>query len=155
MNIITEEIEHELIKAMDTFVLTARMLIQKLIIETSQPEIERVKRGEYHLIEDAELLNGKDTLNDSWDFFIHGEHCLFENRVTGQKIEVSLGDHEFIENLDPYFFYDFLRTTESLHHLTQYFEDSFSSVLDFFNSLVNKGCMVRIYKNEYRKNDKR
>ncbi len=61
----------------------------------------------YYLIENSELISGEKYLSDNWDYDVHGEHCLFENSITGQRLEVSLGDKKSLGNLDPYFFMTF------------------------------------------------
>ncbi len=142
----------ELLAAMDSYKTIARQLIYKLISETDQPEIEKVKNGEYDLIENAALFNRQENLSDNWYFDVHGEHCLFKNVITGQTLEVSLGGNESIDNLDPYFFFNFLKTTDHLKHLTGYFQNPFSDMLSLFEELEKQKIMQHIYRTEYRKN---
>ena len=59
-------IQQELFLAMDEFVSIAEILINKVITETIQPQKEKIIEGHYYEIEDAELLNGKETLSDGW-----------------------------------------------------------------------------------------
>lgn len=148
---LTNDIEQELLVAMDNYKAVAKLLIDKLITETDQPEKAKIQGGHYYEIQDAELLNRQTTLSDNWSFFVHGEHCTFENLKTGQLLEVSLGSKDSIENLDPYFFYNFLKTTKNLTHLTKYFDNSFSNTLDFFEKLEKEQKMINVYGVNFRK----
>lgn len=145
------DIEQELLKAMDAFKTIAHQLIDKLISETRQPKKTAIEAGRYDEIQNADLINGQTNLSDNWWFNVHGEHCMFENMITGQTLEVSLGNKESIGNLDPYFFYTFLETTEHLKHLTQYFKNPFRDTLDFFQKLEHQKIMIHIYGVQYRK----
>lgn len=151
MKTFQNEIIIELLNAMDEFETTAGQLINKVITETKQPEIEAIEKGNYDEIENADFLNGEKILSDNWYYDVHGEHCMFENTITGQTLEVSLGHKEHIANLDPYFFYNFLKTTKHLAHLTKHFESPFKDMLDLFEDLEQKKLLKHIHRIEYRK----
>lgn len=151
MTELTNDIEQELLSAMDDYKAIAHLLIDKLITETDQPEKTEIERGHYYEIENAELLNGQENLSDNWWFNVHGEHCMFINMTTGQTLEVSLADRESVSNLDPYFFYNFLETTNTLNHLTKYFKNPFSDTLDLFEKLKREQKMINVYEVNYRK----
>lgn len=151
MTELTSDIEKELLKAMDDYKTIAQLLIDKLITETDQPEKAEIQAGRYFEIQNADLLNGQENLSDNWWFDVHGEHCLFKNLITGQTLEVSLGNKESIANLDPYFFYNFLETTENFRHLTKYFKNPFNDTLNLFKKLEKKQKMVNIYGVNFRK----
>jgi hypothetical protein len=142
---LTSDIEQELLTAMDNYKAIAEVLIEKLITETDQPEKEKINLGHYYEIQDADFLNGQKALSGDWSFFVHGEHCMFENLRSGQILEVSLGNKESIGNLDPYFFYNFLKTTVELNHLTKYFVNPFSSTLDFFEKLERENILTTVF----------
>lgn len=150
----TNDIVNELLTAMDDFHSIAQKLINKLINETDQPEKAEIEAGHYYEIRNADLLNGQKNLSDNWWFDVHGEHCLFKNSTTGQTLEVSLGDKDSIANLDPYFFFDFLRTTEKFKHLTVYFANPFKDTLDFFEELERQKMLTRVYGIQFRKTRK-
>ena len=151
MPTITKEITSELLIAMDAYAAIAEKLINKLISETDQPEKAKIKTGHFYEIENAELLNGEENLSDNWSFWVHGEHCKFENTETGQTLEVSLGNQDSIKNLDPCFFYNFLNTTENFKHLTKYFKDPFKDTCAFFEELEEQQILIHVYMLEYRK----
>ncbi|MBF7092484.1 hypothetical protein IUY40_13170 [Flavobacterium sp. ALJ2] len=151
MKTLQNEIVIELLNAMDEFKTIAELLINKVINETNQSEIEAIKKGNYDEIENADFLNNKKTLSDNWFYDVHGEHCMFENTITRQTLEVSLGHKEHIANLDPYFFYNFIKTTNHLTHLTKYSESPFKDMLDLFEDLEQKKLLKHIDRIEYRK----
>lgn len=153
MTELTNDIERELLKAMDNYKTIAQLLIDKLITETDQPEKAEIQAGHYFEIQNADLLNGQENLSDNWWFNVHGEHCMFKNLTTGQILEVSLGDKESIANLDPYFFYNFLETTDDFKHLTKYFKNPFNDTLNFFEKLVKEQKMINVYDVNFRKSN--
>lgn len=48
---------------------------------------------------------------DEWIYYLHGAHCGFTNKRTGQNIEVSLIFGAEFGDLDPYFFSRFIKST--------------------------------------------
>lgn len=148
---LSNDIVAELLTAMEDFHSIAQNLIDKLITETDQPEKIEIEAGHYYEIQNADLLNGQECLSENWWFDVHGEHCMFKNLTTGQILEVSLGDKESIANLDPYFFFDFLRTTEKFNHLTAYFAHPFRDTLNFFEELEKQKILTRFDGVQFRK----
>jgi hypothetical protein len=114
-----DEIFREILQAMDDHIKLAYYLINKIATETKQKDIEEIGKGKYWMIE-----NTGEELSENWIYDVHGEHCNFWNNETGQNIEVSLGENKFIENLDPYFFYKFIKTSEKYKHLIKYFQEN-------------------------------
>ncbi|MBK9981090.1 MAG: hypothetical protein IPP15_01465 [Saprospiraceae bacterium] len=139
---------------MDIYKSIAQELIHKLITETDQPEMQVILNGQYDEIQNAKLRNGEDRLTDEWNFDVHGEHCRFANEKTGQTLEVSLGSTDDIGNLDPYFFYEFLNTTDRYRHLTVYFKKPFQDMITFFEELEREKILKYARGVEYKK-DKR
>jgi hypothetical protein len=152
MTTVTKEIKGELLTAIDVHETIAKQLILKLISETDQPKKKEIEKGYYSEIQNAELLNGQENLTDNWWFDVHGENCLFKNSLTGQTLEVLLRDKDSIGDLDPYFFYNFLKTTQEFNHLTEYFKNPFNDTLNFFVELEREGYLVLIERVQFRKN---
>jgi hypothetical protein len=148
---LTNHIERELLIAMDKYKAVSELLIDKLITETDQPEKAEIDAGHYYEIQNADLLNRQETLSDNWSFFCHGEHCMFENLITGQILEVSLGSKEDVGNLDPYFFYNFLETTDDFKHLTNFFSNPFTDTFNFFEKLEREQKLTNVYGVNFRK----
>jgi hypothetical protein len=60
----------------------------------------------------VEQLNADDAGPDGWSLYPHGEHCRFENEVTGEVVEAGIHDPG---RIDPYFLLEYARTT-GRHH---------------------------------------
>lgn len=151
MHALTKETTDTLLEAMETYKRVAQELIEKLISETSQSEKEEIINGAYHLLSNEEVLNGEEYLSGNWHFDVHGEHCMFENAETGQTLEVSLGSKNDVGNMDPYFFYNFLKSTAIYEHLIVYFENPFGDMLDLFERLATQNVLIHVHGVEYRK----
>ncbi|MFS0858448.1 MULTISPECIES: DUF6896 domain-containing protein [Paenibacillus] len=151
MHALTKETTDTLLEAMDTYKRIAQQLIDKLISETSQAEKEEIINGAYHLLSNEEVLNGEEYLSGNWHFDVHGEHCMFENAETGQTLEVSLGSKNDVGNMDPYFFYNFLKSTANYEHLIAYFENPFGDMLNLFERLAAQNVLIHVHGVEYRK----
>lgn len=142
------EFINQMLHAMDEHEILARHLIEKLLEETDQPNGQEIRTGAYYLIENDET----ELLSDGWRYDVHGEHCLFVNTQSGQKIEVFLGNDEMLASLDPYFFYSFLESTEKFKLLSQAFrENPFKKMCDFFDQMVVKNIMENANGVSYRK----
>ncbi|WJM07093.1 hypothetical protein [Paenibacillus sp. PK1-4R] len=76
---------------------------------------------------------------------------MFKNTETGQTLEVFLGSPEDVGNMDPYFFYNFIKTTPELAYLTSYFENPFKDMLDFFEHLEAEHVLIHVHGVAYRK----
>jgi len=151
MKSITQEITEELLAVMDMYQRIAGQLIEQLILETDQPDRMAILEGAYHLLSNADVLHGEEELTGNWYFDVHGEHCMFKNTKTGQTLEVFLGSPEDVGNMDPYFFYNFIKTTPELAYLTSYFENPFKDMLDFFERMETQHVLIHVHGVAYRK----
>ena len=113
------EMESVLLQALDAHIALAHELMHKLITETDQPEKALIANGHFDEIQNAEVYAGGDTLSGAWWFDVHGEHCLFHNLVTGQKLEVALGDQDCVATVDAYFFAQFLASSTAFQGLSR------------------------------------
>ena len=137
----------EIIVAIQHYITLSHQLVEKLIKETNQPHIESIRSGNYDDIEHTEI----EMLPGNWDYGIHGNHCQFYNTETGQTLEVFILNKEAVGDLDPYFFYQFLKTTDNFKNLATLFEpDPFRQVYDLFDELVEEGLLQIIYSCQYR-----
>lgn len=76
---------------------------------------------------------------DEWYTDEHGEHVLFENVKTGQTIEVPLDGPPSLEDVDPYFFSQFVCTSEAHPRVSQLIDDYFhdgARIIEVINELV-------------------
>ena len=90
------EMESALLQAIDVHMALAHELMHKLITETDQPEKALIANRHFDEIQNADVYAGGDVLSGAWWFDVHGEHCLFHNLETGQKLEVALGKHDLL-----------------------------------------------------------
>jgi hypothetical protein len=95
-------------------------LILKLIEKLNIP-----LNTKFPLITFNKLKQGNQTgILDEWRYYIHGFHCGFNHQRTGQSIEVPLVFGLEFGDLDPYFFSDFIKSTEAYKPLpVEIFED--------------------------------
>ena len=139
------EMEAVLLKAIDVHIALAQALIHKLITETDQPEKELIEDGHFDEIQNADVYAGGDTLSGAWWFDVHGEHCLFHNLETGQKLEVALGSPDCVATVDAYFFDQFLASSKEFKHLSLCIEQQFGGVLPVFEQLTRENKMQHVH----------
>ncbi len=75
----------------------------------------------------AELMSQyrSGSLSSEWQTAEHGWHCCFKNGRTGQLVEAPLECHAHPEQVDPYFFSMFVRSTVGLETVAELLKDSF------------------------------
>jgi hypothetical protein len=65
------------------------------------------------------------TLQPEWQADVHGSHCRFESRRTGQVVEAPLPEWVDPAPVDPYFFALFVRTTAGLELVSELLSHDF------------------------------
>jgi hypothetical protein len=83
------------------------------------------------------------TIND-WRYNLHGFHCGFENRKTGQVIEVPLVFGLEFGDLDPYFFTNFIISTPEYYPLPVAIYERYADGNKINNKMVSLGRFERI-----------
>jgi hypothetical protein len=86
-------------------------------------------------------LPRRTSLDRVWDYAFHGLECRFENRVTGQVVEVRLGFGGEFGVLDPYFFTLFVKSTPGLAHLARLLRDDFHDAARVLKILYGAGYL--------------
>lgn len=137
-----------IITAIIDFEDTAQYLIQKLIEETNQTQKSLISQGHYYEIANDDEY---EILSDNWYYDVHGQHCLFVDQISGQELEVSLGDQNSIRNLDPYFFYKYLKTSKQYRNLSAHFHHPFQDMAFLFEVLEYEQILEHTYGCEYRR----
>ena len=135
----TEEFISEILIAINDFESLSQQLLDKVLIETSQKDKDEVLNGNLDYLENTET----GELKNNWNFEIHGEHCDFKSKTTGQSLTICLGINS-INFLDPNFFYNFLKTTSKHKKLANQLTDKFSSVYSLFQQMENKGILKKV-----------
>ena len=139
------EMEAVLLRAIDAHMALAQELMHKLITETDQPEKAFIANGHLDEIQNADVCAGGETLSGGWWFNVHGEHCLFHNLETGQKLEVALGSPDCVATVDAYFFDQFLASSKEFKHLSLCIEQQFGGVLPVFEQLTRENKMQHVH----------
>lgn len=85
-------------------------------------------------------------MND-WRYNLHGFHCGFENKKTGQKIEVPLVFSLEFGDLDPYFFTNFIKSTPSYKPLPVKIYEDYADGKQINNKMLSLGKFERINSN--------
>lgn len=70
-------------------------------------------------------LETDPNLSEEWYTFRHGQHIRFTNRKSGQIIEVPIFGISKINEVDPYFWGEFVKSTEKYNSLNNLIEDTF------------------------------
>ena len=138
------EMESALLQAIDVHMALAHELMHKLITETDQPEKALIANRHFDEIQNADVYAGGDVLSGAWWFDVHGEHCLFHNLETGQKLEVALGSPDCVATVDAYFFAQFLASSKEFQHLSLCIEQQFGGVLPVFEQLTRENKMQHV-----------
>ena len=83
-------------------------------------------------------------VNNQWNFWFHGAECQFENKVTGQIVELVITNGPEFGALDSYFFLNYLKTTPEFVELANFFSDDSKAVTKALNLLEDIGKLQRI-----------
>lgn len=125
----------------------AASLMEQILQETEQPEMEKIHSGEYGFVQNTFIEN----LGGDWYYNVHGEHVMFQNRVSGQTLEVFLFNRESLGDLDPYFFHQFLKTTPQYQHLALLFPLAYQDMVCFLDEMTKQGQMLCLDPHRYRR----
>ncbi len=139
--------------------ITVKQVISELEIDSLIPEIvnaakEFRKQSEFLAKEIAKLNNVPianlweksdeiDVFPIGWECYHHGQHYCCENIESGQMIEVPIWYGEEFGVLDPYFFSQFIDSTQSLSmpsSIIDWYHDM-SRVMDI---MIKKGLMKEV-----------
>jgi len=106
-----------------------RVLADKLITQLAKKyNYSPENITEYWRLE-LEKTNGK--LEKKWEYMFHGKGCFFKNLVTGQIIDTHLCDYRNgLAIPDPYFFSQYIRTTNEEVKILDLIKDDFHDFHD-------------------------
>ena len=81
--------------------------------------------------------------SSDWKLDVHGQHCCFVHHNTGQTVEISMWFGTHFGVLDPYFFYDYMKTTPELL-LPVELRDAFHDTRRAMDILEERGRLIRL-----------
>lgn len=84
----------------------------------------------------------RGAIDDAWNYHLHGSECLFENNYTGQEVEVIVVTPPEFGYLDPYFFYNYMATTEQFKQLAAWFDHDSNKVREAIEFLAEEGTLT-------------
>lgn len=84
---------------------------------------------------------------EEWKYFFHGFHCGFENKKTGQMIEVPLVFSLEFGDLDPYFFTNFIKSTSNYKPLPVKIYEDYADGKQINDKMLSLGKFERINSN--------
>jgi len=85
---------------------------------------------------------------ENWRYFIHGIHCEFKSKITGQTIEVPLTFGLEFGDLDPYFFTTFIKSTPNYHPLPVEIFENFAYGVRINEKMISLGKFEKIASND-------
>jgi hypothetical protein len=84
---------------------------------------------------------------DEWRYHLHGHHCGFENKKTGQLIEVPLVFSLEFGDLDPYFFSIYIKSTPNYKPLPIKIYDDYADGKRINDKMLALGKFEKINSN--------
>lgn len=84
---------------------------------------------------------------EDWKYFVHGYHCGFENKKTGQVVEVSIVFGQEFGCLDPYFFSNYIKSTPTYRPLPVDILDDFADGVRILEKMISLGKFEKINSN--------
>lgn len=96
-----------------------------------------------------ELKQGKRQIGKigKWKYFVHGFHCGFENKQSGQLIEVPLVFGLEFGDLDPYFFTNYIKSTPYYKPLPVEIYENYADGVRINEKMISLGKFERINSN--------
>lgn len=78
---------------------------------------------------------------ENWHYAFHGYECRFQNQTTQQVLDVKLGYPGEWGVLDPYFFYEFIKTSLEFQEILALLEDGFHDAARVLDVLEAAGLL--------------
>ncbi|MFK8054791.1 MAG: hypothetical protein AB8F78_01620 [Saprospiraceae bacterium] len=86
----------------------------------------------------------RGAVNQDWNFWFHGAECQFENRRTGQIVEIVVDYCPEYGALDSFFFLRYIDTTPAFIKLSEFFAGDWKSLSKALDMLEERGNLRRI-----------
>jgi hypothetical protein len=107
------------------------------VLERKAEVLNAVKLYRWTCVELIEQYEAK-TLSAEWHSYHHGGHRLFKNQRTGQIVEAPLQGWTQFEQVDPYFFAMFVRSTAGFESITELFTHDYHDATRMLDIVANE-----------------
>lgn len=84
---------------------------------------------------------------ENWNYYFHGFHCGFDNKITKQHIEVPIVFGQEFGDLDPSFFVSFIKSTEKYQPLPVNIYEDYYDGKKIIEKMVDLNKFERIHSN--------
>jgi len=81
--------------------------------------------------------------SEEWDTFRHGEHIRFTNKNSGQIVEVPVFGISRINEVDPYFWGEFIESTEKYNAINNLIQHTFHDSARILDNLMMKDSLQK------------
>lgn len=125
-----------------------RNLAENLIFKLAL-KIKVVIYSKFPLLTFNPLKNTKAQIGqmDEWRYYLHGYHCGFENLKNKQEIEVPLVFGLEFGDLDPYFFTNFIKSTQEYFPLPLAIYEDYADGVQIIKKMLSLEKFERINSN--------
>jgi len=125
-----------------------KALGEKLIFKLAE-ELKTTINADCPWITFNEVKNSKKQTGkmEEWKYSLHGFHCGFKNKKTGQLIEVSLVFSLEFGDLDPYFFSQYIKSTPEYRPLPIKIYEDYADGKRINDKMLSLGKFEKINSN--------
>jgi hypothetical protein len=125
-----------------------RALSERLIVKLAHKLKVKID-PDFPLLSFNPLKTSKKQIGEveEWKYFLHGYHCGFRNKKSGQLIEVPLVFGLEFGDLDPYFFTKFIKSTKEYHPLPVFIYEDYEDGIQINRKMLSLGIFEKINSN--------
>jgi len=123
--------------------VTIMPVIKRHIIEENETLIRESISDYINLCK--ELMNGLEAnpnLSEEWHTFRHGQHIQFTNKKSEQIVEVPILGISKINDVDPYFWGEFVKSTEKYNTVNNLIKHKFHDSARILDCLTTKDSLI-------------
>ena len=84
------------------------------------------------------------SLNNEWEFCLHGAECRFTNTNSGEELEVIIIYGEECGALDTNFFYKFCKSSSKFKEVAEFYNGDLEKISQDFSILYNQGNLKKL-----------
>jgi len=122
-------------------------LADKLLLNLAQNlkfEVHDLERYIYSEDFITSRIASTGMLDNNWDYFFHGSECRFQNKTTGQIVDITLRRvSNRYARVNPYFFGEYVHTTDQEEAIASFIKHKFHDSLRILEILEENNHLVR------------